>query len=116
MKAPTRHRFLAVILLVLALHLGALVFILSAASPSAENNPAPTRAVSKTCARGGSPVCPAQRCAPAAAPFGVLSAPICNPAAAGSRVSRGPGAFSDFDPVKQYGAFVGAPTLPVAAG
>jgi hypothetical protein len=110
-----RDKNLVVLWVLFALHVVALVAILFAASPAAENNPAPTRVVSKTCDRGESPVCPAQRCAPAAAPFGALSASICNPAIAGFRPMSEPGFLIGY-PAKQSGAPHTAPTLPAVAG
>lgn len=118
MKAPTRHRFLVVILIALALHLAAFAVILCASTFPAASPRASTAALSQACAASlaerESPARPACNAEPTA-PFDVPSASICNPAIAGSRVSSGPGV-SLFTPVKQSGARHTAPTLPVVAG
>lgn len=72
--------------------------------------PAPDRASLESHVR------PTPQGVPPASPFGVPSAPICNPATAGSRLSSGPGSSSEFYPVKQNGVPNLAPTLPAVAG
>lgn len=114
MKPARPYRLLRLLALVLAIHLGALAFILTAATPSANavlSKPSPRACASEP----ESPARPGCNPAPTA-PFGVPSAPICNPATAGSRLSSGPGSSSVFYPVKQHGVPNLAPKLPAVAG
>jgi hypothetical protein len=142
MKLSRKVPFVFFCWLIIAVHALALVAILifaararlSAESPSAENNLAPSRAVSMPCDLDGRPVSPAPQGAQRAAPFSVKSSalnvkssgacapassgapePASNPATAGSRVSSGP-VSSVFFPVKQNGVPNLAPTLPAVAG
>jgi hypothetical protein len=82
------------------------------------------RSPSVTTAPRQSPVCPAQRCAPAAASFSVQRSALsvkssalraANPATARSRRHSGPGLLVVFPSVKQY-ADIWTATLPAVAG
>lgn len=128
MKPAHPYRLLRLLALVLALHLGALAFILTAATPSANAvlpKPSPRACASEpeSPARPGCNPAPTVsfRSLPSAlwhltsSSFGVPSASIRNPATAGSRVSSGP-VSSVFSPAKQNGVPNLAPTLPAVAG
>ena len=116
MKLSEKTVFRCMIWLIIATHALALAAILFAAATARAHAALPTPSArteqNEPCESPARPECNSEP----TAPFGVPSAPICNPATAGSRLSSGPGSSSVFYPVKQHGVPNLAPTLPAVAG